>query len=256
MSLIIPSVPWSVTVPVVATSAAMPVWVAFVVYRGARRLAHSRRTAASLSARVATALVVWGLAAVGLAALGVFRDRPDAVAWVLIWFVGVIVIGTVGVTRWSELSTVLAHRQTLAELVLCQTARWLGAVFLALQLGGQLPGFFAFPAGFGDILVGLTCLFAVVSLAWGRSNKIPIAWTLLGLLDFAVAVGTAAAATQSIHLVTTDPPTSVITVLPMVLFPAYLVPFSVVLHLTTLRLLLRSRPAHRTPGPIEVQAPA
>lgn len=256
MSLIIPSIPWSVTVPVVATAAALPVWAVFVVYRGARRLGRSARAAAVLSTQVGTATVVWALAAVALSALGVFRDGPDAVPWVLIWFVGVVVLGTVGVARWTELSTVLAHRQTLAELLLCQTARWLGAVFLALHLGGQLPGFFAFPAGFGDILVGLTCLFAVVSLAWGRSNKIPIAWTLLGLLDFVVAVGTAAAATQAIHLVTTNPPTSVITVLPMVLFPAYLVPFSAVLHLTTLRLLLRSRPAHRIPGPIEVQAPA
>ena len=250
------TIPWNVTVPIVATAVALPVWVVIVIYRGAQRLGQSARAAASLSARVGTVVVGWGVAATVLTALGVFRDVPTRAPWtMLLWFVGVIVLGTVGVARWSELSTVLAHRQTLAELLLCQTARWLGAVFLALQLGGQLPGFFAFPAGFGDILVGLTCLFAILALAWGRSTSIPIAWTLLGLLDFAVAVGTAFAATQGFHLVTTNPPTSAFGELPLSLFPAYLVSFSVVLHLTTLRLLLGSRLPQTTAGSVEVHTP-
>jgi hypothetical protein len=36
----------------------------------------------------------------------------------------------------------------------------------------------------------------------------------------------------------TNPPTSVFTQWPMVLFPAYLVPFSIILHITTIRVLL------------------
>ena len=38
-----------------------------------------------------------------------------------------------------------------------------------------------------------------------------------------------------------DPPTSVFTHWPMVLFPAYLVPFSIILHITMIRALLANR---------------
>ena len=65
----------------------------------------------------------------------------------------------------------------------------------------------------------------------------------LGLLDFIGAVGTAFLATQALAIVHTDPPTSVFTQWPMVLFPAYLVPFSIILHITTIRVLLANRQA-------------
>ena len=48
-------------------------------------------------------------------------------------------------------------------------------------------------------------------------------------------------ASQALAVVHTDPPTSVFTHWPMVLFPTYLVPFSVILHITTIRVLLANR---------------
>jgi hypothetical protein len=135
----------------------------------------------------------------------------------------------------------LADRRTLAELLISQTARWLGCVFLVLKVGGQLPGFFAYPAAFGDIAVGLTACVAVIALIWSTSTSIPIAWSVFGLLDFVVAVGTAFLATQALALVHTDPRTSVFTQWPMVLFPAYMVPISIILHITTIRVLLANR---------------
>ena len=64
---------------------------------------------------------------------------------------------------------------------------------------------------------------------------------MLGLLDFVGAVGTGFLASQALAVVHTDPPTSVFTQWPMVLFPAYLVPFSITLHITTIRVLLANR---------------
>jgi hypothetical protein len=101
----------------------------------------------------------------------------------------------------------LADRRTLAELLISQTARWLGCVFLVLEVGGQLPGFFAYPAGFGDIAVGLTARIAVTALIWSTSTSIPIAWSLFGLLDFVGTVGTAFLASQALAVVHTEPPT-------------------------------------------------
>jgi hypothetical protein len=85
----------------------------------------------------------------------------------------------------------------------------------------------------------------VIDLIWSTSTSIPIACSVLGLLDFIGAVGTAFLATQALAVVHTDPPTSVFTHWPMVLFPAYLVPFSIILHITTIRVLLANRRAAR-----------
>jgi hypothetical protein len=122
-------------------------------------------------------------------------------------------------------------------------------VFLVLEVGGQLPGFFAYPAAFGDIAVGLTACVAVIALIWSTSTSIPMAWSVLGLVDFIGAVGTAFLASQALAVVHTDPPTSVFTHWPMVLFLAYLVPFSIILHITTIRVLAnrrRARDEHRS----------
>ena len=58
---------------------------------------------------------------------------------------------------------------------------------------------------------------------------------------FIGAVGTAFLASQALAVVHTDPPTSVFTHWPMVLSPAYLVPFSIILHITMIRALLANR---------------
>ncbi len=56
-------------------------------------------------------------------------------------------------------------------------------------------------------------------------------------------------------MVHTDPPASVFTHWPMVLFPAYLVPFSINLHITTIRVLLTNRRRARD-GPTSVATSA
>jgi hypothetical protein len=208
---------------------------------------HGRSTSESL--RLAGALMVvfavWlGLSA-GYSQVDALHDGPDRPPWLVYLFFALIVVGPIAVARWSSLAVLLADRRTLADLLISQTARWLGCVFLVLEVGGQLRGVFAYPAAFGDIAVGLTACVTVIALIWSTSTSIPIAWSVLGLLDFVGAVGTAFLASQALAVVHTDPPTSVFTHWPMVLFPAYLVPFSIILHITTIRVLLANRRAAR-----------
>jgi hypothetical protein len=47
-----------------------------------------------------------------------------------------------------------------SQLVAFQFYRVLGVTFLVLYAAGQLPGIFALPAGWGDVMVGLTALMA------------------------------------------------------------------------------------------------
>jgi hypothetical protein len=168
------------------------VWVPVIMYRAAIR--HGRST--SESQRLAGALVVVFAAWFGLSAgytqVEAFHNGPDRPPWLVYLFFALIVIGPIAVARWSSPDELLANRRTLAELLISQTARWLGCVFPVLKVGGQLPGFFAYPAAFGDIAVGLTACVAVIALIWSTSTSIPIAWSVLGLLDFITSVATSA----------------------------------------------------------------
>jgi len=234
----IPDVPVTITILVVAVAVVFTVWVPVIMYRSAMRHGRSTRESLRLAGALVAVFVVWFALSAGFTQVEAFHDGPDRPPWLVYLFFALIVIGPIAVARWSSLDELLADRRTLAELLISQTARWLGCVFLVLEVGGQLPGFFAYPAAFGDIAVGLIACVAVIALIWSRSASLPIAWSVFGLLDFVVAVGTAFLATQALAVVHTDPPTSVFTQWPMVLFPAYLVPISIILHATTIRVLL------------------
>jgi hypothetical protein len=152
----IPDVPVSITILVVSVAVVFTVWVPVIMYRAAIR--HGRSTSESL--RLAGALVVvfevwFGLSA-GYTQVEAFHEGPDRAPWLVYLFFALIVIGPIAAARWSSLDELVADRRTLAELLISQTARWLGCVFLVLEVGGQLPGLFAYPAAFGDIAVGLT----------------------------------------------------------------------------------------------------
>src|SRR5262249_36502912 len=143
----IPDVPVTVTILVVSVAVVFTLWVPVIMYRAAVR--HGRSTYQSL--RLAGALMAvlsgwFGLSA-GFIGVEAFHDGPDRQPWVVYWFFALIVIGPIVVARSSSLEELLADRRTLAELNISQTARWLGCVFLVLEVGGQLPGFFAYPAG-------------------------------------------------------------------------------------------------------------
>ena len=110
-------------------------------------------------------------------------------------------------------------------LVGIQLYRALGVIFLILYASGRLPGLFAWPAGVGDILVGV--LAPVVALAYARAPRengdLVAAWNVFGILDLAVAVGTGFATSPSqFQLFALDRPNELVTAFPLVLVPTYL----------------------------------
>jgi hypothetical protein len=111
-----------------------------------------------------------------------------------------------------------------------------GLVFLAFYAYGLLPGLFAWPAGLGDIAVGLTAPWIAAALtrdpAYAAGGRFA-AWNVLGILDLVVAVGTGTLSSGIVPGLT-DVGTAPMSYMPLVLIPAFLVPLFVMLDLTAL----------------------
>jgi hypothetical protein len=108
-----------------------------------------------------------------------------------------------------------------------QVWRIVGFTFLLLQARNVLPAIFALPAGYGDMLIGVTAGFVAWRLAEPAHRNSFIFWQVLGILDLisAVSFGTTA------RLIDPQGPSmAAMTVLPLSLIPTFLVPLFMMLH--------------------------
>ena len=125
----------------------------------------------------------------------------------------------------------------LRVIVGIQAWRWAGLGFLTLYAYGILPGIFAWPAGLGDMAIGVTAPLVLSALlrrpGFGASKSF-VAWNFSGILDLTVAVSIGALvpllAPNFYGTVSTAPMSQ----LPLVLIPTYFVPTFLILHLTAL----------------------
>jgi hypothetical protein len=140
-------------------------------------------------------------------------------------------------------------RQNPVLLTALQSWRVVGFAFLPIYVFGHLPALFAWPAGFGDLLVGLAAPF----VAW-RLLKDPgflktrsfLAFHLLGLFDFALAITTAALTSGVVpRFIPGGISSEAMEIWPMNIFPGFFVPLFIVLHLAVLLPLLATRKAQR-----------
>jgi hypothetical protein len=122
----------------------------------------------------------------------------------------------------------------LPLLVGVNAIRAFGVTFVLLYAAGRLPAPFAPVAGWGDILVGLTA----VPVAWLVSGKGAAAhltawiWNVFGLLDLIAAVGLGVASSPGpLQLIFIEPGSGIMTTLPWLLIPGFLVPLLASTHL-------------------------
>ena len=127
-------------------------------------------------------------------------------------------------------------------LVALQLYRIFGSWALVVGLRGALPGVFGVPAGIGDTLTGLLAVPAAIAVATStaQGRRAAIAWNILGLADFAVAVTLGAITSPGpLQLIVPDVPSIGAGAYPGVLTPAFVVPSSILLHALSLRQLRR-----------------
>jgi hypothetical protein len=182
--------------------------------------------------RLTTGIIAaWFLFALSASALHVFETAPNAppipvgasaltpIIIFLIWFAA-----SPGFRRF-----VLSLNPVTLTFV--QSWRIAGLTFLSLYAAGLLPGFFALPAGVGDIAIGATAPWAALKLANFSRRRGFIFWQILGMIDLVTAVATGTAARLiSPH----GAPTAVMTVLPMSLIPTFAVPVFFILHIISI----------------------
>jgi hypothetical protein len=114
------------------------------------------------------------------------------------------------------------------------TVRLLGISFIILYAAHRLPAPFAPVAGWGDIFVGATAL-PVAWLAYRRAaNARPILWiwNLVGLVDLMAAVGLGVFSSPGPQrLILAEPSSAIMTTLPWLLIPGFLVPLLFAVHI-------------------------
>jgi hypothetical protein len=137
----------------------------------------------------------------------------------------------------------------LALLINLQGWRVAGFAFLALYAQGLLPGGFAWPAGLGDIAVGIAAPFVAGHVVRrGRAaGRVVAGWTAFGIADFVVAIALGMANHLTVLPAVPDGAAThaPMAELPLSLIPTFVVPFLLVVHLLT---LARLRAGGHHPG--------
>ena len=128
--------------------------------------------------------------------------------------------------------------QDIATLTALQHWRMMGFGFLPLYAHGVLPGLCAWPAGLGDVAIGIAAAFIVARLRRDPEFVLSPAFrrfNLLGLLDFAAAIATAGlTAGQFPGLIANGVTSAAMDIWPLNIFPSFAVPIFIIraMHLT------------------------
>jgi hypothetical protein len=201
--------------------------------------AHDQRRVIRISA---AALIGWFGIAVALGSLDVYRAVSDRIPTIAYGILVPIVIGGLVIARSSTMARVL-DAVPQHWVIGVQLYRALGAIFLVLYGAGKLPGLFAWPAGLGDVLVGVLAPVIAVAYARGpdKNEDLVLGWNIFGIVDLIVAVASGFSTSPSpFQLFAFDQPNQLVSMFPLVLIPTYLVPVSVLLHLASLTKLRRT----------------
>jgi hypothetical protein len=187
-------------------------------------------------------IVAWFVVILVAGARGVFVAGPTRPPLaVLVAFVGFPVVFAVAY-RLSDRLRGFVLGLDLRLLTAVQTWRVLGGVFLFLYAFGLLPGLFAWPAGVGDMAVGVAAVFALYAVMreapnWPRR----VFWlNVAGLIDFAAALATGVLTSNSaLGILASGAPRADLGALPLSLIPTFLVPMWIIAHMISLLQLRR-----------------
>ena len=136
---------------------------------------------------------------------------------------------------WSSRSfRTWAEELDVRALLGLHLVRFVGIYFLMLHARGELPGRFAVPAGWGDIIVATGALLIILVPALWQSSRAVMIWNTVGLIDILFVVTTAA----GLAFANRDS-MSALTRLPLSFLPTMVVPLIIATHVIILVRLLK-----------------
>lgn len=199
--------------------------------------AQTSRDNSRLKLAVGGVLALWFALVFVLGARGAFPRPPGTVPIpIIIAFITPIIV-FLAAFRWSRSFHDFVMVADLRLMAGIQAWRFAGLGFVALYAQGALPGFFAWPAGLGDIAIGVTAPWVILGLIQRpdfKNSRLFVIWNLFGMVDLLVAIATGALSSGVAPAITGVVTTAPMTQLPLLLIPAYLVPLFLMLHLATL----------------------
>ena len=199
---------------------------------------------------VAVVLFFWLVLVFVLGARGVFVQPPDTPPFqILLGVLAPLIVFAAAYLGWGAFRA-LVLAADLRLLTAIQAWRAGGLSFLALYVHGILPGLFAWPAGLGDIAIGITAPWIALALIRRpafAASRVFVVWNILGILDLVVAVITGAMISGFIPGLVGTVTTAPMAQLPLVLIPAYFVPLFIILHLIALFQARRLAGGQETP---------
>ena len=183
-------------------------------------------------------LGIWLAAAIAVSGSGILYDPPRPILPIIIWAPVVAFLAAV------------ASFQRLRPWILSIDLRWpiafhivrapIGTAFLLMEAAGRLPPEFAVKAGIGDIVIGVTAIFAIMCVPLLSTVRIRIllTWNILGLADILMVIVVA----QRLLFFGDDPKALVeLTRFPTLVVPMFVVPLVIITHFVVFAHLWQSR---------------
>jgi hypothetical protein len=172
-------------------------------------------------------VIVWFAFALSASALHLFQNNDNRIGLAVAFAAGTPIVAFSLWFAASQNFRRFALSLNPKTLTSAQSWRIIGFTFLLLEAHRTLPAVFAFPAGYGDMFIGITASYVAWKLADPAHRSYFILWQLLGILDLviAVSVGTTAGILDP-----QGPTMAPMTALPLSLIPTFLVPLFIILH--------------------------
>lgn len=184
------------------------------------------------------AICIWYLAVLFLGISGFFAWRPLFAPNIMLAFI-ILIIAIKKILSSKTLQDAFANTP-LQLIMTVQVFRVMGVGFLALYTMRVLPGESAIPTGLGDVFIGITApvVAYLYTLKKPFSKQIAILWNYAGIADLVMSI-TLGILTypEPLKVIPTQVSNLPIALYPLVIIPVFAVPFSILLHLFTLRVL-------------------
>ena len=219
-----------VTEVVILLGWALTTWYVYFTFRES---GHAKRKTVALTLGV----LAWSIFAFGAVKYGFDREFFGELVPFRSLVYLFLATGLGYAFRWALVGEGLSQHM----LIGVQAIRVFGWVFVLEHLRGNLPGIFAHPAGWGDLLVGIIALVVLIRY---RRQKIPNGAVILvftvGIADLISAFffGFASSATP-LQMFALDQPNQVL-LYPTGLIPLFLVPYFVIYHILSITEMQRS----------------